>query len=1384
MRIKVKNSITNAKVESKPSRKLNSINYPEPIIEPCTAKSYSQKLNLNQMPFASRNYYEKIKNEYDQIEYPTKQLNTSKNVKPILTNRSNSNMKSQQSGGHSSRKFRQTQSQQHIEVLGSNEHLKDKLNKDVLCFFDQHRKSAFLIGNTKYNEKSPEHYLHDYFENDPQFYDDLDKQKTINKSLNFNEESNLNETFHPHHYNYQEIYNRNHENCHHIQNFKPSELKLAPNTSTQQLLQERKEVRDIHPGCKTTINHSNSSSHNFMFAEQNAQPISPISYSKIVNNESNRVLEEVNSSARSKRILIKSGHGKSSSVQLNNGSPSHYKVGPKSPGNNIKTFYKEKNTKETITRVKSNMINDQTIQNQIENETIYKRAVERILEKSHKNIDLTPIPKKRNIKNHIEKSIYFDAERTAVMLRKIEYSENLKSWKTDLIKQYSGHLFTELIIESQIIRIQRWWRKTQNYLFRKNPKIVKIQAIVQGYLFRIFCLSRIKSLIKFTHIDEYFKLRNAKICLGILAVNYARLFRRNFLKVKANKIISLLRRFKNKKRRLLNSMTKILTKHIIVNAKKSFRKLKQYDRASQSVIKIQRAVRKMLAEKKLIKRFLNSYDRRLNPLVPIYMWNRKKGFQSYMNKKRTLLGFCTTKFREALRRRRLKAFANVVEYFMMKANKRLYLPYFFDKAKSLRTSHKKRKEQSAFLKKILPKLNQKNKLVRSFRIYRRQIWMEKLKKFLTRNLFSKIISRCAFNPLKNELNRVRRLKRLDSNLNNLIKINQVKTFKQLKSYSQNSAAKSKLLKKIVLRKHKLRLRRAFDKWKNKSMFWRFYAKYNTKLIVLTEKLRKIIFEKRQQPLKTIIFLNHFIESINSIDKLIKRTHQKHILAAHQLIKKRCEDNLKKDFKKKRVLKKTFIKLFFTLKDKLLIYFLRWKSSASLLKSSSAIENISKRIYQGSSEKLVGVLKKISCSPLFNKLRLNLKFKNESKINEVLEYRIVKFECHKRRLAINRFHTWLNKSKRIYYNSMIVRLQRVIRIYLLYVKMKTRALLKAHEDWENYLEQLKCIKISLKNTVCIITGFGVYDAFQRIKDESLKKKREKSLVKMVLMINYQLRITFHKCFLNYKQLKSTILDRRAELDYHINSPSFKDRFIRNFLRNKVRYICRMKSKSDKVEMQRVFGKIKSVLAIDKVIIIQSKYRQVIFKKKFYQLKNTRVLLRKLFRSYMIAKTKCLGAILKMSRIIKKGAFRCVISALNNEASLKALKSIKLHRFKDIVSKKILKLQQNFVKNLAEIKRLSLVFQEEMSQVSHERTTKLRNLIFKKDKATYNTLFTTYFNWKLQTDANSIYLSAYTIKLYLKGYWIKKKLIDFCFRIHKLRFIKGMAELKRKRQLKKI
>ena len=83
---------------------------------------------------------------------------------------------------------------------------------------------------------------------------------------------------------------------------------------------------------------------------------------------------------------------------------------------------------------------------------------------------LTPIPtmNKKKIKNHFEKSTLHKAERTAVCIRRLEYSFGIKQNKINErnIK----------IRNKKIIRIQQWWKM----LYR----VIIIQKNIRGYLIR------------------------------------------------------------------------------------------------------------------------------------------------------------------------------------------------------------------------------------------------------------------------------------------------------------------------------------------------------------------------------------------------------------------------------------------------------------------------------------------------------------------------------------------------------------------------------------------------------------------------------------------------------------------------------------------------------------------------------------------------------------------------------------------------------------------------------------------------------------------------------------------------------------------------------------
>lgn len=352
--------------------------------------------------------------------------------------------------------------------------------------------------------------------------------------------------------------------------------------------------------------------------------------------------------------------------------------------NNNNTSYSKINISNSLSKsfnhqsdLKQNVLNRFTAQSPRDNELIYRKAIEKILEKSHKNIDLTPIPVKKYTKNKVEKKNYFDAERTAVLLRKIEYSENLKSWKSDLIQEYSGNLFSELMFEATIIRIQRWWRKMLNYLFRKNPKIRKIQAVFRGYLYRLFCLDRIRALIRFSQLDLYFKIRNAKICLGILAVNFAKLFKENFLKENINKIISLFRLFRIRKKRLMRGfVNSLLSCFMRITVYPCFVRIRSYDCMRNAADLIKKNMKEYLIKKKLAdivrkvyftdKSNTNSY---YNPLIEVFISNRKKGFSVYLEKKRFLLGYVISKLKAFLLRIKAKKLANVLFLSILHYNK-------------------------------------------------------------------------------------------------------------------------------------------------------------------------------------------------------------------------------------------------------------------------------------------------------------------------------------------------------------------------------------------------------------------------------------------------------------------------------------------------------------------------------------------------------------------------------------------------------------------------------------------------------------------------------------------------------------------------------------------
>ena len=116
-----------------------------------------------------------------------------------------------------------------------------------------------------------------------------------------------------------------------------------------------------------------------------------------------------------------------------------------------------------------------------------------------KKVGLIPLPlkSKKKMKSKEDHKQLYDLQRSIVMMRRFQYNHHVKG---GLIKEYTQ----KRINISDIIRIQRWWKKIL--------KIIKIQKYFRGYYMRKE-ICAVKKLFDLMNKFENFLLRfNLKIC--------------------------------------------------------------------------------------------------------------------------------------------------------------------------------------------------------------------------------------------------------------------------------------------------------------------------------------------------------------------------------------------------------------------------------------------------------------------------------------------------------------------------------------------------------------------------------------------------------------------------------------------------------------------------------------------------------------------------------------------------------------------------------------------------------------------------------------------------------------------------------------------------------
>ena len=245
------------------------------------------------------------------------------------------------------------------------------------------------------------------------------------------------------------------------------------------------------------------------------------------------------------------------------------------------------------------------------------------------NSELTPIPLKRTfVKNRQEKEEYINAERTAVLIRRIEYSLKLKNKK-----KYSD----DISIKYKIVFIQKWWKRLQQKLILKRKNALIIQKIFRGYLTRKVLYDVFRDFNRFysftVKFSEAIQKYVNKLLFLILYKRFAYLSQANYITKQILLIQDHVKIFVLKRKLKMQKFVKNSSKAILIMIKFSYKLIKNHYREKTEVIYVQ----KMWRGYRLRKTDVNKNKNLFNPLFILYL--KHKCSNKYFNIKTYVLKF-------------------------------------------------------------------------------------------------------------------------------------------------------------------------------------------------------------------------------------------------------------------------------------------------------------------------------------------------------------------------------------------------------------------------------------------------------------------------------------------------------------------------------------------------------------------------------------------------------------------------------------------------------------------------------------------------------------------------------------------------------------------------
>ena len=463
----------------------------------------------------------------------------------------------------------------------------------------------------------------------------------------------------------------------------------------------------------------------------------------------------------------------------------------------------------------------------------------------------------------------------------------------------------------------------------------------------------------------------------------------------------------------------------------------------------------------------------------------------------------------------------------------------------------------------------KNKLHKGFNTFANNI-----KKIIESNN-KEIISNKLFISLNNKVNNYNKSKL--AKLFNLWKRNLIENKVLLKI----NLIRSKFLKYLGLIK-KQNIKKIANKLKIKYLVTNLKNTMNktNKKIKSTDKIIRILSKKIDPLKKYFIFyikINYFVKrisftltkninnnkayAINKFKAFEKNYFQK-VVSIQSLIRKNIAKKLKQN---KQNQNNAIIKLLKTklllLSRKVDISFIKWKNIVILLELNKKANLIKSFVKKSNALKRKFLIRKVSKKLLYSHI------KN-------IQSKICKWRC----IALS-----------MKFINLIIKLQKMTRVYLFYNKAKQRTMNLVHKNWTCYLDNMKGMKKNLKMLVIILKRFALELSFYKILLKANTDSKKEAIQRLVKVLNFKLRVLLHSSFRDYKGLFEVANEKLFTfLNKEIN-PSFKKKLLNSVLN---KYINQKDIKIQTMQSNKMFSFIHRKIKLSnskKIILIQSFFR---------------------------------------------------------------------------------------------------------------------------------------------------------------------------------------------------